>query len=482
MKNLNKLIALLLLLSIFASTLFACVQPGDDPSGENPGETQTPGGGGETTLPPFVDYVANVKLDMNSDRLRTEATVKSERRNGEIVYTGFVDGDTTHFEVDTEISNTGILKARYIAINTPESTGQIEPWGKKASNFTKEKLSKATSIILESNTSRWDRDSTGDRFLVWVWYKTDEMTDYRNLNLEIMQEGLALASSYTDFVYADACRNILTQARAYKLHVHDKNAKDPDFYYGDGVTVTLKELKTNIEKYKGTTVRFEGVVVKNHSQTAYVEEYDEETGLYFGMQVYYGFGLSSEGKNILQVGNRVLIVGSVQYYEAGGTYQISDIYYHSSKPTHPKNIQLISKNNSISYQTVDANTLVNGTVNVTVTETDDDGNENTTTKTLDYGFLTMHSTKKLENLTIKSTYTTNNGGSNDGAISITCVDEDGNEVVLRTVVMLNSDGTLITEDAFPEGAKISYAKGIVDAYDGKYQLKIFRPVDIVFAE
>ena len=90
--------------------------------------------------------------------------------------------------------------------------------------------------------------------------------------------------------------------------------------------------------------------------------------------------------------------------------------------------------------------------------------------------------KKLENLTIKSTYTTNNGGSNDGAISITCVDEDGNEVVLRTVVMLNSDGTLITEDAFPVGAKIAYAKGIVDAYDGKYQLKIFRPVDIVFAD
>ena len=481
MNKLNKLIALLLLLSIFASTLFACVKPGDDPSDENPGETQTPGGGGETTLPPFVDYVASVKLDMNSDRLRTEATVKSERRNGEIVFTGFVDGDTTHFEVDTEISSTGILKARYIAINTPESTGQIEPWGKKASNFTKEKLSKATSIILESNTSRWDLDSTGDRHLVWVWYKTDEMTDYRNLNLEIMQEGLAYASSYTDFVYADACRDILTQARAYKLHVHDRTAKDPDFYYGDGVTLTLKELKTNIEKYKNTTVRFEGVVVKNSAQTAYVEEYDEETGTYFGMQVYYGFGLDYFGQEILQVGNRVLIVGSVQYYEAGGTYQVSDIYYYPSRPTHPKNIQLISDGHSASYQTVAANTLVNGTVSVNVTETDDDGNETTTTKTLDYGFLTMHSTKKLENLTIKSTYTTDNGGNNDGAISITCVAEDGTEVVLRTVVMLDSNGDLITKDIFPVGAKIAYAKGVVDAYNGQYQLKIFTPDDIVFA-
>ena len=166
MKKLNKLLALLLLLSIFASTLFACGKTGDETTDETPGETQTPGGGGTQELPPFVDYVASVKLDMNSDRLRTEATVKSENRHGETVYTGFVDGDTTHFVVSKDISITGILKARYIAINTPESTGQIEPWGKKASNFTKEKLSKATSIILESNTDRWDLDSTGDRHLV----------------------------------------------------------------------------------------------------------------------------------------------------------------------------------------------------------------------------------------------------------------------------------------------------------------------------
>lgn len=482
MKKMNKLIALLLLLSIFASTLFACVKPGDDNSDENPGETQTPGGGGETTLPPLVDYVASVKLDMNSNRLRTEATVKSENRNGETVYTGFVDGDTTHFVVSKDISITGILKARYIAINTPESTGQIEPWGKKASNFTKEKLSKATSIILESNTDRWDLDSTGDRHLVWVWYKTDEMTDYRNLNLEIMQEGLAFASSYTDFVYADACRDILSQARAHKLHVHDKTKKDPDFYYGAAVPMTLKELKTNIEKYVNTNVCFEGVVVKNVGQTAYVEEYDEETGLYFGMQVYYGFNLGYFGEQILQVGNRVLIAGSVQYYDAGGTYQMSDIYYYPTVPNHEDNIQKIGEGYTATYQTVDAKTLLNGKVNVTVVETDDDGNENTTTKSLDYGFLTMHSTKMLENLTITETYTTDNNGKNDGAISITCVAEDGTEIVLRTVVMLNSDGSLVTKDAFPVGAKIAYAKGIVDAYNGDYQLKIFSPDDIVFAD
>ncbi len=486
MKKLNKLLALLLLLSILASTLFGCVdKPGDNTGGtDNPvgdGGGSGNGGGGSGELPALVDYVANVKLDMNSDRVRTEATVKSERRDGETVFTGFIDGDTTHFVVPTSVSSNGILKARYIAINTPESTGQIEPWGKKASNFTKEKLSSATSIILESNTDKWDLDSTGDRFLVWVWYKTDDMTDYRNLNLEIMQEGLAFASSYTDYVYADACRDILAQARLHKLHVHDKALKDPDFYYGDGVTVTLKELKTNIEKYVNTTVRFEAVVVKNSSKTAYVEEYDEESGTYLGMQVYYGFNLNYYGEEILQVGNRVLIVGSVQYYETGGTYQVSDIYYFPTIPDHEKNIQLISEGHTASYQTVSANTLLNGKIDATVTEVDDDGNETTTTKSFDYGFLTMHSTKVLENLTITKTYTTNNGGSNDGAISITCLAEDGTTIVVRTAVMLNSDGSVITKDVFPIGSKIT-ARGIVDAYNGEYQLKIFSLDDITFVD
>ena len=66
-----------------------------------------------------VDYVAETKLDMTSDTLKLEATVKS-----------FIDGDTTHFYVEEcEEFPDGIVKARYLAINTPESTGKLEVWG-----------------------------------------------------------------------------------------------------------------------------------------------------------------------------------------------------------------------------------------------------------------------------------------------------------------------------------------------------------------
>lgn len=494
MKKLTKLLALLLVLSVILSSLFACDlfagNKGDGNGEENQGNTNGGEQGGEQGgnqgnegPGEFVDYAGTVKLDMNSDRARTEATVRTEYRNGEVIYTGFVDGDTTHFVVPRTVTDTGLLKARYIAINTPESTGQIEPWGKAASNFTKEKLSSATSIILESNSSKWDLDSTGDRYLVWVWYKSADMEDYRNLNLEIMQAGLAYASSYIDYVYADACRDILAQARAHKLCVHDKNTPDPDFYYGSAKPITLKELKANIKDYVGTSVAFEAVVVKNVDKTAYVEEYDEETGTYFGMQIYYGFNLGYFGEQILQEGNRVLVVGSVQYYEAGGTYQISDIYYYPTVPDHEDNIQKIGEDfHEASYQVVEAKTLLSGTVSVNITSVDEEGNETTETKSLDYGFVAMHSSKALENLTIIETYTTDKiDSSSRGAISITCRAEDGTEIVLRTVVMLKEDGSLVTEDEFPIGSVIN-AKGIVDSYNGVYQLKIFSPNDITFVQ
>ena len=74
----------------------------------------------------FIDYAGNTKLDMSSESLKEEVTVKA-----------YIDGDTTHFHVPTSVVSSGVLKARYLAINTPESTGKIEEWGKKLSSAPK---------------------------------------------------------------------------------------------------------------------------------------------------------------------------------------------------------------------------------------------------------------------------------------------------------------------------------------------------------
>ncbi len=467
MKYVSKLLVLLLALAMLAGCFAAC------DSGKTPDTTvedTTAAGGQSDENKEFVDYASTVKFDPNSGRASATVTVRT-----------FVDGDTTHFNISHPAFDGSILKARYLGVNTPESTGQIEPWGKKASTFTKETLSKATSIIVESDTATWNPDSTGDRFLVWVWYKTAEMEDYRCLNLEILQNGLAVASKSSDTVYADICVTILNQAVNHKLYVHSKE-KDPDFYYGAAMPMTLKELKTNIEDYKGKDVSFEGVVVRNSNQTAYVEEYDEETGLYFGIQVYYGFNLGFFGEDILSVGNRVLVVGSVQYYETGGTYQISDIKYHAMRPDDPENIQKISDGHEGAYAEVSAKDLLTGKVDIEVTSVDEEGNETVETKTFDRGFITMHGTASLKDLVIKSIYTTQNeDSSNFGALSITCLAQDGTEIILRTIVLKDADGKTITADAFPIGSVID-AKGVVDVYNGVYQLKIFSASDITFRQ
>ena len=92
----------------------------------------------------------------------------------------------------------------------------------------------------------------------------------------------------------------------------------------------------------------------------------------------------------------------------------------------------------------------------------------------------MHGSASLKNLTIKSIYTTQNeDSSNFGALSLTCEAEDGTEIVLRTVVLKDSEGKTITADAFPVGSKIN-ARGVVDVFNGVYQLKIFSANDITF--
>ena len=458
MKKFTRLFSLLLAIVLLAGAFVAC----DGGEGE---DTSTPSG----EVGEFVDLAANLKFDPNSGRVHTEATVKT-----------YVDGDTTHFNVPSSVIDSGLLKARYLAINTPESTGQIEPWGKKASNYTKETLMKATSIILESDSDRWNPDSTGDRYLVWVWYKTAEMTDYRCLNLEILQNGLAVASKISDTSYADICNQILYQASSHKLHVHSKE-KDPDFYYGAAMPLTLKELKTNIESYKDKSVGFEGVVVRNSGNTAYVEEYDEETGLYFGIQVYYGFSLDYFGQEILTVGNRVLIVGSVQYDETGGTYQISDIKYNAMRPDDEANIKLISQGHEGAYTEVTAKDLLTEKVTLKITVVDGE-NESVVEKTFDRGFLTMHGSASIKGLTIKSiSTTTNEDSSNYGALSIKCVADDGTEIVVRTIVLKDESGKTITADAFPIGSKID-ARGVVDVFNGEYQLKVFSVNDITFVK
>ncbi len=465
----RSLLVRLLALGLLTATLLSAAVACDSGQGGEATGTDAPLGTGaegtgagtaaDTAAPVHVDYAGELKLKMSSETLKQEVTVKS-----------YVDGDTTHFHAPEATFPGGVLKARYLAINTPESTGKIEEWGKAAAKFTRSKLERATSIIVESDTDQWNVDSTGGRYLLWIWYRTSDTEEYRNLNIEILQEGLAIASNSANNRYGDVAMAAINQARAESLHVYSKE-KDPNFPYGEAAELTLKELRLNVQAYDGTKVAFEGVITKNNNNSVYLEEYDPETDRYYGMTVYYGYALNGTGLQILSVGNRVRIVGTVQYYETGNTYQVSGLEYSPMRPTDPNNIQLISEGHAPAYRLTDPATLYS-----TVKETVMGEGEEETQKEFKYADLVLHTSVEMKGLKVKDVYTTTNDeSSSKGAMTLTC-ELDGKTVSVRTIVLYNAEGSLITESYF--AGKTIDVKGLVDYYDGTYQIKLFSVNDV----
>ncbi len=394
----------------------------------------------EASSDEHTDYVASLSFSMGSETVKCPVTVRT-----------FIDGDTTHFSVPADVVPDGVLKARYLAVNTPESTGKIEEWGKRASLYTKEKLSGAESIWIESDTSTWNLDSTGSRHLVWVWYRTGADEEYRCLNLELLQEGLALPSSSANNRYGSYCMAAIDQAKREKLCVWS-GEKDPDFFYGDAVELTLPELRAHIAEYNGVKVAFEGNVTVNGSNTVYVEDEDSETGCAFALPVYYGFALNGAGLDIISVGNRVRIVGTVQYYEAGESWQVSGLKYRQMKPDDPSNIRLIEEGVQPVWRNLSLEELL--TEEVTVGE---DG------VTLPLSEAALASTVTVRELLVNDTYVSGD------VLTLVCT-SGGYETEIRVEARGVSGADLI-------GRTVS-VKGIADSWKGRPQIKVFRAEDI----
>lgn len=422
----------------------------------------------------FVDYVSQLELDFTSETKKQEVTVRL-----------YVDGDTTHFDPVSNSQYTGkaddfsktqnYIKARYLAINTPESTGKIEKWGKKASKFTRGKLESASkgdgAIIVESDTNTWNLDSTGGRYTLWVWYKPDGETQFRNLNIEILQEGLALGSNSEGNRYGAIAGKALDQAKKFEKFVFSPpDTVDPDYYTGPIQEVTIKALRADPEAYLDTKVSVEGIIVAEFSNSVYIEQFDPDTETHFGMAVYYGFTVGALLRQ-LKINHKVKVVGTFAYYEGGDSYQISGISYNEYKPELATNTILLEPDTEYfpDYTEVSAKEIVSGKLDFELND------EN---YSLDYGDAITSSTVTVKNLTVTKTYTTHNGGPNDGAISITCKAEDGTQITVRTEVLKDADGKLVSEDQFffdreHRNGKTITVKGIIEKYEGSYQVKVY---------
>lgn len=105
----------------------------------------------------------------------------------EVTLSKCVDGDTAWFILDGEE-----IKTRFLAIDTPESTNEIEPFGKEASNYTCDLLTNANKIEIEYDENSDKLDKYG-RHLVWVFVDDKLLQDL------IIQQGLG----QVDYIYGD---------------------------------------------------------------------------------------------------------------------------------------------------------------------------------------------------------------------------------------------------------------------------------------
>ena len=90
-------------------------------------------------------------------------------------------------------------------------------------------------------------------------------------------------------------------------------------------------------------------------------------------------------------------------------------------------------------------------------------------KTFKYAELAVSTSLSMKDLKVQSIYTTTNPSASDtGAMTLTCV-VDGVTISVRTGVLKDAEGKLITAEYF-EGKTID-VQGIVDYYEGNYQIK-----------
>lgn len=241
----------------------------------------------------------------------------------------YVDGDTTVFQ----LKNGESITVRYNGINTPESTYRVEPWGFAASKYNKklfqEALANGAKIVLQAESLTERLDTTG-RYLAWVWIVKPD-GDTRLVNLELAEMGLAQvknAGQYTNY-FNDAIYDISAK---YALRVYGE--KDPEFDYStDAKEMTIKEIReqygtkdavNDSANFISPKIKVSGLVVKkNGNANAYIQQYDTETGEYYGIYVYGGYNAIDH----LLLGSYVQITGNIGYYY--GALQITDVKNNS---------------------------------------------------------------------------------------------------------------------------------------------------------
>lgn len=291
---------------------------------------------GETNNPPSVDepVIDNSKYyDEITSTLKLTKSFEGKSflsdGIGRAVLDKPTDGDTTRFRLEQGTT----ISVRYYQIDTPESTGNVEKWGKAAAFFVKERLLSATEIVLEATKDKAVKDSYGTRYLGYVWYKTADSDDFKLLNLEVVENGFSDNKGFvsSEYPYNDYFAKANNFARKNSLRIYS-NEDDPMFST-DPEDITLKDFFENTEAYYnietevGSKVRFNACLIalerSNSGTHTFIAEWYDEDGKRYTINVYAAYTSSSASR--MKIGHMYRVVGTIQYYY--GEYQVSGIKY-----------------------------------------------------------------------------------------------------------------------------------------------------------
>lgn len=333
-----------------------------------------------------VDWVDRFKLNIDEDtfyhvmnnpkyldfRVNGVEQMQTEYNSGDSAFTNYVDGDTTHVST---LNYGYTVKIRYLGIDTPESTSELEEWGKSASIYNKSVLSKAKHIILESQGwARGDevKSATADgnqRSLAYVWYTEEEnpeLNDFRCLNLEMVYQGFSqgigsIEDMGEDFYWAFDAAN--KSAQVNKRHQYS-GMPDPNYFYYskdnppvektlkevyDSVTITTEkpytlstelfdvdDSHTNCSK---TLYKLSGYVTRKINGAFYFQDkpsYDMPSD--GSLPEAYGMYVFTYAQTPIKVGDYVSVIGVLSSYS--GTLQMMGVSYHDFDADPYRDIQI----------------------------------------------------------------------------------------------------------------------------------------------
>lgn len=247
------------------------------------------------------------------------------------------DGDTVAFQL---LDGT-YFRVRFYGVDTPESTGKVQKWGKAASLFTKNALENAYEIVLESSTGAAAiTDNYGERYLGYVWYRNSATDTFKNLNLALVENGYSPNNcqntlSYKYFSYFEKAEEF---AKKGKLRTW---GFDNDVLFSDkAVEITLKELNEDVYAFynedtqSGSKISFEAIMIDLYVADTGTHLWTAGQiidGVLYTFNIYTGYDSSPLNGNCLKIGNKYHIEGYVDKHS--GKFQINGLSYLNGKQT-----------------------------------------------------------------------------------------------------------------------------------------------------